>query len=49
MHCLKKKENKELRQKLFEWIMKTSNVRESSIARNTLHITDAEYGVKRRL
>ena len=37
-----------LRKKLFEWIMKNSNVRESPISRDTLLITDAESGVKRR-
>ena len=45
----KKSVSKALRQKLVEWIMKNSNVRESPIARDTLLITDAEYGVKRRV
>ena len=38
-----------LRQKLVEWIMKNSNVCESTIACDALLITDAEYGVKRRV
>ena len=37
-----------LRQKLVQWIIKNSNVHESPIARDTLLITDAEYGVRRR-
>ena len=41
-----KKVSKALRQKLFEWIMKNSNVRESPIARDTLFITDTESGIK---
>ena len=49
MHCSNKKVCKELRQKLVDWIMKKSNVRESPIARDTLLITDAESGVKRRV
>ena len=49
MHCLKKKVNKALVQKLVEWIIKTSNVRESPIARDNLLITDVEYGVKQRV
>ena len=32
-----------------EWITKNSNVREYSIARDTLLVTDAEYGVKWRV
>ena len=44
-----KKVSKALRQKLVEWIMKNSNVREDPIARDTLLITDAESGVKRRV
>ena len=40
---------KVLRQKLFEWIMKNSNVIDSPIAHDTLLITDAESGVKRRV
>ena len=36
--------SKELRQKLVEWIMKYSNVRESPISRDTLLITYAESG-----
>ena len=44
-----KKVCKELRQKLVDWITKKSNVRESQIARDTLFITDIEYGVKRRV
>ena len=44
-----KKISKVLRQKLVEWIMKISNVRESPIARDTLLITDVEYGLKRRV
>ena len=38
-----------MRQKLFEWIIKNSNVREFPIARDTLFITDAESRVKRRV
>ena len=49
MHFSNKKVSKALRQKLVEWIMKNSNVRESPISRDTLLITDAEYGVKRRV
>ena len=49
MHCSNKKISKALRQKLVEWIMKNSNVRESTISRDTLLITDAESGVKRRV
>ena len=44
----RKKGNKELRQKLVEWIMKHSNVHESPIARDTSLIIDAKSGVKRR-
>ena len=47
MHCLNKTISKALRQKLVEWIMKNSNVRESPISRDTLLITDAESRVKR--
>ena len=43
------KGSKTLRQKLVEWIIKNSNVGESSIARDTLIITDEEYGVKQRV
>ena len=49
MHFLNKKVSKELRQKLLECIMKYSNVRESPIARDTLLITDAEYGINWRV
>ena len=49
MNCLNKKGSKELKQKLVEWIMKKSNVRESPISCDTLLITDVEYGVKRRV
>ena len=49
MHCSKKKVSKALIQKLVEWIMKKSNVREYPISRDTLIITDAEYRVKRRV
>ena len=38
-----------MRQKLFEWIIKNSNVRESPIAPDTLLITDAESRVKQRV
>ena len=48
MPCLKKKSSKALRQKLVEWIMKNSNVRESPIDRDTLIIKDAKSGVKQR-
>ena len=44
-----KQVSKALRQKLVEWIIKNSNVRESPIAHYTLLITDAESGVKRRV
>ena len=44
-----KKVSKKLIQKLVEWIMKNSNVRESTISRDTLIINDAESGVKRRV
>ena len=44
-----KKVSKALRHKLVEWIMKKSNVREYPISRDTLLITDAESGVKRRV
>ena len=49
MHFLNKKVSKALRKKLVEWIMKNSNVRDSPIARDTLLITDAESGLKRRV
>ena len=39
----KKTFSKALRQKLLEWMVKISNVRESPIACDTLLITDAEY------
>ena len=42
-----KKVSKSLRHKIVEWIIKSSNVRESPIACDTLLITDAESGVKR--
>ena len=41
--------SKALTQKLVDWIMKNSNVCESPIARDTLLITNAESGVKRRV
>ena len=41
--------SKTLRQKLFEWIIKNSNVSEYPIARDTLLITDAESRVKRKV
>ena len=44
-----KRVSKTLREKLVECIMKKSNMRESPIARDTLLITDAEYGVRRRV
>ena len=44
-----KKVSKELRQKLVEWIMNNSNVRQSPIARDTLLITYAESRVKQRV
>ena len=44
-----KKVSKALRQKLVEWTMKNSNVRESPIACDILLITDAESEVKRRV
>ena len=49
MHCLNKKFSKALRQKSVKCIIKFSNVRESPIARDTLFITDAESGIKRRV
>ena len=49
MNCSNKTVIKALRQKLFEWIMKISNVREYPIARDTLLITYAESEVKRRV
>ena len=48
MHCLKKI-SKTLIQKLFEWIMKKSNVRESPKSRDTFLITDAGSRVKPRV
>ena len=36
-------------QKLVEWIIKTSNLRESPIARDSLLITDVESVVKRKV
>ena len=49
-HALsEKKVSKTLRQKLVDWITKNSNVHESTIAHDNLLITDAEYGVKRRV
>ena len=44
-----KKVCKTLRQKLVEWIMKNSNVRQSPIAHDTSLINDTESGVKRRV
>ena len=44
-----KKVGKALRQKLVEWMMKHSNVRESPISRDTLIIIDEESGVKQRV
>ena len=49
MHCSNQKVSKVLRQKLVEWIKKSSNMCESPIARDTLLITDAESGVKWRV
>ena len=49
MHCSNKKIRKALRQKLVGWIMKNPNVHESPTSRDTLFITDAESGVKRRV
>ena len=49
MKCSNKKISKALKQKVVEWIMKNSNVRESPIAKDNLLITDAESGVKRRV
>ena len=49
MHFLNKKVSKALRQKLVQYKMKNSNVREYPIACDTLLITDAEYGVTRRV
>ena len=40
---------KALIQKLVEWILKNSNVRESPISCDTLLITDAESGLKQRV
>ena len=45
----KKKVGKAFRQKLVEWIMKNSNVREYPISRDNLIITYAESGVKRKM
>ena len=47
MHFRTEIVSKVLIQKLVEWIMKHSNLRESPIACDTLLITDAEYGLKR--
>ena len=47
MHCSEKNVSEALRQKLVEWIIKFSNVRESPITRDTLLIADAGVGVKR--
>ena len=49
INSLNEKVSKALRHKLFECIMKDSNVRESPISRDTLLITDVESGVKRRV
>ena len=49
MHCSNKTFSKSLRYKLVEWIMTNSNVRDSPIACDTLLITDAEFGVKRKI
>ena len=48
MHCWKKV-SKAMRQKLVEWMIKNSNVCESPISCDTLLITDAKSGVKRRV
>ena len=40
---------KALTQKLVEWIIKSSNVRETPISSHTLLIIDAESGVKQRM
>ena len=44
-----KKVIKALRQKLMEWMMKNSHVRETPISRDTLLITNVESGVKQRV
>ena len=49
MHCSNKKVSKALRHKLFEWILKYLNVREFSIAPDTLLIVDTESGLKQRV
>ena len=49
MHFRTKKVSKALIQELVEWTMKNSNVCGSTIARDTLLITDTEFGVKRRV
>ena len=49
MYCLNKKVSKALKQKLVEWIMKNSNVRESPIACDILLVPDAENRVKWRV
>ena len=38
-----------MRQKLVQWILKNSNVHEYPIEHDTLPITDAESGIKRRV
>ena len=48
-YIVQKKVSKVLRQKLVDWIIKKSKVRESPIARDNLLITDVEYGVKQRV
>ena len=49
MHCLNKNSYQGIGQKIFEWMIKNSNMRESPIVRDTLFTTDAESGVKRRV
>ena len=49
MHFSNKIFSRASRQKLVQWKIKNSNVRESPIARDTLLITDAESRVKRRV
>ena len=44
-----KKIRKALRQEMVYWIMKTSNVHQSPITRDTLLIADADTKVKRRV
>ena len=49
MHCWEKKVSKPLRQEIFEWIMKNSNVRQYPITPDTLLTADADTKVKRRV